>query len=46
MQWVPQKPASHRTKLVALTIAAIPIALLVVGTLVLAWQLLGANSAQ
>ena len=46
MQWVPQKPASHRSKLVAFTMVAIPIALVIVATLVLAWQLLGASSGQ
>jgi hypothetical protein len=46
MQWQPQKPASPRAQRVALAIAAIPILLFVIGTLVLLWQLLGQPSAQ
>jgi flagellar basal body-associated protein FliL len=46
MQWEPQKPAGQRTKLAVVAIAAIPIILVVVGILVLAWQLLGSSTAQ
>jgi hypothetical protein len=46
MQWQPQKPASPRAQRVALVIAAIPITLLVIATLVLIWQLLGQPSTQ
>ena len=34
MPWVPQKPASHRRKLLAFTIAAIPIVVLIVFVIV------------
>jgi len=46
MQWVPQKPPSQRTRLGVVAIAAIPIILVIVGILVLAWQLLGSSTAQ
>lgn len=46
MQWEPQKPPGQRTKLTVVAIAAIPIFLVVVGILVLAWQLLGSSTAQ
>lgn len=46
MQWVPQKPPSDRVRLFALAIAAIPITLILVGTLVLLWQLLGQATGQ
>jgi hypothetical protein len=46
MQWQPQKPPSHLTRLLAIAIVAIPITLLLIGTLVLLWQLLGASSAR
>jgi flagellar basal body-associated protein FliL len=45
MQWQPQKPPSHRTRLLAIAIVAIPVTLIVVGTLVLLWQLLGQASS-
>lgn len=45
MQWQPQKPPSHRIRLLALAIVAIPITLILVGTLVLLWQLLGQASS-
>jgi len=45
MQWVPHKPPSRRVKLSVVAVAAIPIVLVVVGTLVLLWQLLGSTSA-
>jgi hypothetical protein len=35
MQWVPHKPPSHRVRLLAVAIAAVPIILILVGTLVL-----------
>ena len=41
MQWVPQKPPSHRTRALALAIASIPITLIVVGAVILLWQILG-----
>jgi hypothetical protein len=44
MQWQPQRPPSHRTRLLVIAIVAIPITLIVVGTLVLLWQLLGQAS--
>ena len=46
MQWEPQKPASHRAHLVAIVIVAVPVTLLVIGTLVLLWQVLGQATAQ
>jgi hypothetical protein len=46
MQWQPQKPPSQRARLLAMAIVAIPITLILVGTLVLLWQLLGASSAR
>jgi flagellar basal body-associated protein FliL len=45
MQWQPQKPPSDRTRLLAIAIVAIPITLIVVGALVLLWQLLGQASS-
>ena len=44
MQWQPQKPPSHRARLLAIAIIAIPITFFVVATLVLLWQLLGQTS--
>ena len=45
MRWVPQKPPSQRSWLAAFTIVAIPIIVVIVSVLVLAWQLLGASTA-
>jgi hypothetical protein len=45
MQWVPQRPPTRRVRLSAIAVVAIPILLLVIGTLVLLWQLLGATNA-
>jgi hypothetical protein len=41
MQWVPQKPPSHRVRLLAFTIAAIPVVFLVLLTVVAIWSLIG-----
>jgi hypothetical protein len=46
MQWEPQKPASQRAHLVAIAIVVVPVTLLVIGTLVLLWQVLGQATAQ
>lgn len=45
MQWVPQKPPGRKRKLSAIAFAAIPILVMVVGILVLVWQLLGSTNA-
>jgi hypothetical protein len=45
MQWQPKKAPTHRTRLLAIAIVAIPITLIVLGTLVLLWQLLGQASS-
>jgi len=45
MQWVPQKPPNPRSKVVAFAIVCIPIVVVIVTALVLAWQLLGASTA-
>jgi hypothetical protein len=45
MQLQPPPPLSRRIKLLAFTIAAIPIVIVIVTTLVLAWQTLGMLSS-
>lgn len=41
MQWVPQKPPNRRVKLLAFTIAAIPVVFLIVFTIVAMWSMIG-----
>lgn len=41
MEWQPQKPPSQSNRLLALAILAIPVTLILIGTLVLLWQFLG-----
>ncbi len=43
MQWVSQEPPSQRTKLLVMMIVMIAIATVILGILVLLWQLLGAT---
>ena len=45
MQWQPRKSPSHPNRLLALAIVAIPITLILVGMLVLLWQILGQASS-
>ncbi len=46
MQWQPTTPPSPRRKRLAFAIAMIPVALLVIGMLVLTWQWLGTATIQ
>lgn len=45
MEWQPQKPPSQPNRLFALAIVAIPITLILIGALVLLWQILGQASS-
>ena len=46
MQWEPRTPPGPRLKLLAFAIVLIPVVLIVVGVLLVVWQLLGQSTAQ